>query len=126
MVDYEGMILSRQEQIENGEDCNGELILRHAAIEALGEEPEVWSGKDEYEMGLNNQWRYDRNAIMEVPAVESLTDSEQRIFLAAMGREEKVCEKVDKEYRDTKEQSDINLVRVCKEIERKVKKALFQ
>ncbi len=47
-----------------------DLISRRVAIEALGEEPEVWNGKDEYEMGLNNQWHYDRNAIMEVPAAE--------------------------------------------------------
>lgn len=49
---------------------NDDLISRQAAIESLGEEPEVWTGKDEYEMGLNNQWHYDRNAIMTVPAQE--------------------------------------------------------
>ena len=31
---------------------------------------------------------------------EPLTDKEQRIFLAAMGREEKVCKQVDEECRD--------------------------
>ena len=53
---------------------------------------------------------------------EPLTDKEQRIFLAAMGREEKVCKDVDKEFETPYEDS---LVLVCREIERKVKKALW-
>lgn len=73
----------------------------------------------------------ERKAICQVigslvnipPALsEPLTDTEQRIFLAAMGREEKVCKKVDDEYKDSYEN---NLVRVCHEITRKVKKALW-
>ena len=44
---------------------------------------------------------------------EPLTDKEQRIFLAAMGREEKVCK-----YKDS-------LVKTCHEIIRKVKGALW-
>lgn len=59
-------------------------------------------------------------ALSEQP--ESLTDIEQRIFLAAMGREEKLCKKADEEYYGI---DNINLVRVCREIERKVKKALW-
>ena len=47
-----------------------DLIDRQAAIDALGEEPEVWTGKDEYAQGLNNQWHYDRNAIKAVPSAE--------------------------------------------------------
>ncbi len=54
---------------------------------------------------------------------EPLTDKEQRIFLAAMGREEKVCKDVDEKY--TREPYEDSLVRVCREIERKVKKALW-
>lgn len=53
---------------------------------------------------------------------EPLTDMEQRIFLAAMGREYKICKKADEEYYGI---DNINLVRVCREIERKVKKALW-
>jgi hypothetical protein len=45
-----------------------DTISRQAAIDALGEEPEVWTGKDEYAQGLNNQWHYDRNAIMALPS----------------------------------------------------------
>ena len=56
---------------------------------------------------------------------EQLTDKEQRIFLAAMGREEKVCKKVDDECRNCREPYEDSLVRVCKEIRRKVKGALW-
>lgn len=41
-----------------------------AAIDALGEEPEVWSGKDEYEMGLNNQWNHDVTALKSLPPAD--------------------------------------------------------
>ena len=64
-------------------------------------------------------------AIRNLPSAqpEQLTDKEQRIFLAAMGREEKVCKQVDdacwrKQYEDS-------LVRTCHEIIRKVKGALW-
>ena len=56
---------------------------------------------------------------------ESLTDKEQRIFLAAMGREEKVCKQVDDECRDCREPYEDSLVHICKEIKRKVKGALW-
>ena len=63
--------------------------------------------------------------INSIPSVspEPLTDKEQRIFLAAMGREEKVCKEVDEEM--TREPYEDSLVRVCREIERKVKAALW-
>ena len=62
---------------------------------------------------------------IKVPSVQSepLTDKEQRIFLAAMGREEKVCEEVDRNY--VREPYEDSLMRVCKEIKRKVKGALW-
>lgn len=47
-----------------------DLIGRQAAIDALGEEPEVYSGKDEYEQGLNNQWGYDVNALKALPSAQ--------------------------------------------------------
>ena len=45
------------------------------------------------------------NVIEQLPSAqpEPLTDKEQRIFLAAMGREEKVCKQVDAECRDCRE-----------------------
>lgn len=54
---------------------------------------------------------------------EPLTDKEQRIFLAAMEREEKVCEEVDRNF--VREPYEDSLMRVCKEIRRKVKGALW-
>ena len=54
---------------------------------------------------------------------EPLTDKEQRIFLAAMGREEKVCEEVDRNY--VREPYEDSLMSVCREIIRKVKGALW-
>lgn len=56
---------------------------------------------------------------------EQLTDNEQRIFLAAMAREEKVCRQVDDEYRNCREPYEDSLVRICHEITRKVKGALW-
>ena len=55
--------------------------------------------------------------------IEPLTDKEQRIFLAAMERERKVCKEVDDQY--THEPYEVLLTKVCSEIERKVKKALW-
>ena len=55
--------------------------------------------------------------------IEPLTDKEQRIFLAAIERERKVCKEVDDQY--THEPYEVLLTKVCGEIERKVKKALW-
>lgn len=67
------------------------------------------------------------DAIKALPSVqtESLTDKEQRIFLAAMAREEKVCKQVDEECRDCREAYEDSLVKTCHEIIRKVKGALW-
>lgn len=56
---------------------------------------------------------------------EPLTDKEQRIFLAAMGREEDVCKQVDAECRDCREPYEDSLVSTCHKITRKVKGALW-
>lgn len=63
--------------------------------------------------------------INSVPSVqpEPLTDKEQRIFLAAMGREEKVCEEVDRNH--IREPYEDSLMWICREIKRKVKGALW-
>lgn len=63
--------------------------------------------------------------LMPSVQIEPLTDKEQRIFLAAMGREEKVCKQVDEECRDCREPYEDSLVRTCHEIIRKVKGALW-
>ena len=65
--------------------------------------------------------------VMNQPSTrpEPLTDKEQRIFLAAMSREEKVCKQVDDECRDCREPYEDSLVSTCHEIARKVKGALW-
>lgn len=61
---------------------------------------------------------------MEALKREPLSDTEQRIFLSAMIKEENVCRNIDK-MADGGIPS-INLVKVCKSIEKKVKKALWK
>lgn len=88
-----------------------DLISRQAAIEAF------------------EDTTFTKNEILrrlsELPSAqaEQLTDKEQRIFLAAMGREEKVCKEVDRNY--VREPYEDSLMQVCKEIRRKVKGALW-
>lgn len=67
------------------------------------------------------------STIEKLPSVqlEPLTDKEQRIFIAAMKREEEVCKQVDDECRDCKKPYENSLVRTCHEITRKVKGALW-
>ena len=121
-----------------------DLISRQAAIDAL------WKALYEYEDKTEKQFQesedldvgdwighrifvqnmsdIDRQTILNLPSAqpEPLTDKEQRIFLAAMGREEKVCKQVDDERRDCREPYEDSLVRVCHEIIRKVKAALWE
>lgn len=66
---------------------------------------------------------YDMISDLPSAQPEPLTDKEQRIFLAAMGREEKVCEEVDRKY--TREPYEDSLMWICREIKRKVKGALW-
>ena len=93
-----------------------DLISRKAAIEALRRAEALTRA-----FGYHNVI----DTIREIPSAqpEPLTDKEQRIFLAAMGREMKVCEDVDRNY--VIEPYEDSLVSVCKEIKRKVKGALW-
>lgn len=97
-----------------------DLIRRQAAIELVDWYQHEFSECD-YAFGEL------ANELHKLPSAqpEPLTDKEQRIFLAAMGREEKVCKQVDDECRDCREPYEDSLVRVCREIERKVKGALW-
>ena len=56
-----------------------DLISRQAAIDALGEEPEVWTGNDEYAQGLNNQWHYDVTALKAVPSAPQWIPCSERL-----------------------------------------------
>lgn len=61
---------------------------------------------------------------IEALSAEPLTDTEQRIFLSAMGREEKVCREVDAGH--PRENYEDTLLSVCRSITRKVKGALWK
>lgn len=102
-----------------------DLISRQAAIEVIDAILPVEPMKNEYTQGITCGAALAMEYIKQLPSAqpEPLTDKEQRIFLAAMGREMKVCEEVDRNY--TREPYEDSLVRVCREIERKVKKALW-
>lgn len=93
-----------------------DTISRQAVKEWL----DKWEGYIDKDMIARMQYR-----VIDIPSVqpEPLTDKEQRIFLAAIGREEKVCEEVDRNY--VREPYEDSLMWVCKEIRRKVKGALW-
>lgn len=97
-----------------------DLINRQMAIDVIMEEPSEVRYPAFYAEKIKQ---------LSSAQYEPLTDIEQRIFLAAIGREEKVCKEVDAEWTSesywTSKPYEISLVSVCKEIERKVKKALW-
>ena len=62
-------------------------------------------------------------AIEALKQPELLTYDEQCIFLAAMGRERKICETVDKRWDLSTKRS---LIFTCEEIERKVMATLWR
>lgn len=94
-----------------------DLISRQAAIEIVDFECGEWKGLA----------KTIEKRLSDLPSAqpEPLTDKEQRIFLAAIGREEEVCKQVDAECRDCREPYEDSLVSICHEITRKVKGALW-
>lgn len=99
----------------------GDLIRRQEVIDELEERVYANRGNAAVVSELNRSIGY----ILKLPTAqpEPLTDKEQRIFLAAMAREEQVCKEIDMEM--TREPYEDSLVSICREIERKVKKALW-
>jgi hypothetical protein len=104
-----------------------DLISRQAAIDVIDsyevDAPDYMQG---WAVKLIEAIKEDiRGLISELLSArpEPLTDKEQRIFLAAMDREKKVCKEVDAEM--TREPYEDSLVRTCHEIIRKVKGALW-
>lgn len=94
----------------------------------------VYMQEDGYFVWESDWWEGEKNVSLvdffpvsdaQKPSAqpEPLTDKEQRIFLAAMGREEKVCEEVDRNH--VREPYEDSLMSVCREIKRKVKGALW-
>ena len=104
-----------------------DLIRRQAAFEVIDGVFPVDPMKSEYAKGIACGAALAKTYVEQLPSAqpEPLTDKEQRIFLAAMGREEKVCKQVDEECRDCREPYEDSLVRTCHEITRKVKGALW-
>ena len=119
------------EQVTQANDPNTlsalDCVSRQAAIDALKVayfDEKIQSGKDDpCVIDAMTDWSIRQIKALPSAQPELLTDKEQRIFLAAMGREEKVCKEVDAEM--TREPYEDSLVRVCREIERKVKKGLW-
>ena len=107
-----------------------DLISRQAVIDKLDEYLEEYAGVDGEGMH-SEKWCAMAEAKMVIKELQSaqpepLTDKEQRIFLAAMAREEKVCKQVDIECRNCREPYEDSLVRTCHKITRKVKGALWR
>ena len=108
----------------------GDLISREAAINAIQNTVEpfviVVPGTT-CAIGAGIKEADVIKALSALPSAqpESLTDKEQRIFLAAMARERDICKEVDAEHEYTREPYEDTLIHMCREIERKVKKALW-
>ena len=104
-----------------------DLIDRQELRKAMYHEAfETDSDEQRWDGGCWIRYKMFERVLDSLPSaqpVEPLTDKEKRIFLAAMGRELKVCQEVDRNY--TREPYEDSLVRVCREIERKVKGALW-
>lgn len=99
-----------------------DLINRQAALDAI-RELEKHAPTAQHVSAM-----FDcEDIIVALPSAqpEQLTDTEQRIFLAAMSREEKVCKKVDEEWVSGDEECKISLVHICHEIIRKVEGVLW-
>lgn len=47
-----------------------DTVYRQAAIDALGEKPLAWT-EGEYELGLQNQWQSDIDALKALPPAQS-------------------------------------------------------
>ena len=113
--------------------ADGDTISRKAAIDVLARmmprsyTPDGSHPADEEIFRAQEVFADCIEALEILPSAqpEPFTDTEQRIFLAAMGREEKVCKQVDDECRDCREPYEDSLVRTCHEIVRKVKGALW-
>lgn len=106
----------------NGQERTGaDLISRTEALKAIERVPTYGDG-----MVFEALSHVQRDvALLPSAQRERLTDAEQRIFLKAIEREEKVCKKVDEEWGSDDEEYEINLVHVCHEIIRKVKGTLW-
>ena len=107
-----------------------DLISRQAAIDAVNKICDRCGEHKKYDGVMCGTCYLDGvvDIIEDLPSAqpEPLTDQEQRIFLAAMEREEKIWEEIDRELRYYIEVHENGLVWACKEIVRKVNGALWK
>lgn len=52
-------------------DRSTDLISKHEAIKALGEEPLIWGDNDDYSLGQFNQWESDIKALDALPSAKN-------------------------------------------------------
>ena len=64
---------------------SSDTISRQAAIEALGEKPLAWT-EGEYELGLQNQWQSDVDALNGLPSAQPERKTGHWIKTARWGR----------------------------------------
>ena len=51
---------------------NGDLISRSALLEAFGEEPFVWDGRDREDVQMHNDWLDYTKLVKDAPAVDAV------------------------------------------------------
>ena len=97
--------------IHKSESKIGDIMTRNEAIKEL----DIFRRIAKSESG-------EKALDMAIKALETepLTDTEQRIFLTAMGKEENVCKEV------CVDGGEIDLIAVCHSIKRKVKATLWE
>lgn len=100
------------------------LIDTNEAVEHFRRVVEATANNNVYNVGFIDALEFCISTLSTMPAAEPLTDAEQRIFLSAMERELEVCKEVDNET--VREAYETSLVKVCKEIKRKVMGALWE
>lgn len=80
-----------------------DLISRQMAINALGEEPEVWTDDDEYSKGMLAQWQYDKRAIESLPSGSEQKTGEWIPQTVSSGRDSWMCSVCGRRARGKKE-----------------------
>ena len=64
------------ERCHESEGAGMSYIEREAAIQALGDEPEVWYERDTVEIQEQNDWDYYKRCIEAVPAADGCCDGD--------------------------------------------------
>lgn len=100
------------EALNCSEKPNGSLISRQAAIEALGEEPEIWNDTEE-EWAYRNAWVEHISAIKALPSAEPKTKCIAQIRIDRDDMEDLINEKVN-EIVDRMTEPKTGECRTCK------------